>query len=148
MQDCGNGWTSMKGRVTFWFHLNLSTNEGFVQFKLYGQVCKKCCSGKFEYVMWYPEEVSKVNISNILFVSKVHELPFELVSYRFFLYRSFRWISVHKVRLRSNGMSRIKINEYRTALAYMQYTVNLFNILNMYSVAKRYIYIYIPTMFK
>lgn len=59
-QDCGNGWTSMKGRVTFWFHLNVGTGEGFVQFKLYGQVCKKCNSGKFEYVMWYPEEVSKV----------------------------------------------------------------------------------------
>lgn len=59
-QDCGNGWTSMKGRVTFWFHLNPTTSEGFVQFKLYGQVCKKCNSGKFEYVMWYPEEVSKV----------------------------------------------------------------------------------------
>nr|XP_039249093.1 uncharacterized protein LOC120326802 [Styela clava] len=59
-QDCGNGWTSMKGRVTFWFHLNAATSEGFVQFKLYGQVCKKCNSGKFEYVMWYPEEVSKV----------------------------------------------------------------------------------------
>lgn len=59
-QDCGNGWTSMKGRVTFWFHLNTVSNEGFVQFKLYGQVCKKCNSGKFEYVMWYPEEVSKV----------------------------------------------------------------------------------------
>uniref|UniRef100_H2Y5A6 3CxxC-type domain-containing protein n=1 Tax=Ciona savignyi TaxID=51511 RepID=H2Y5A6_CIOSA len=59
-QDCGNGWTSMKGRVTFWFYLNYLTNEGFVQFKLYGQQCKKCNSGKFEYVMWYPEEVSKV----------------------------------------------------------------------------------------
>jgi len=59
-QDCGNGWTSMKGRVTFWFNLNLATNEGHVQFKLYGQQCKKCNSGKFEYVMWYPEEVSKV----------------------------------------------------------------------------------------
>lgn len=60
LQDCGNGWTSMKGRVTFWYHLNFTTNEGFVQFKLYGQQCKKCNSGKFEYVMWYPEEVSKV----------------------------------------------------------------------------------------
>lgn len=59
-QDCGNGWTSMKGRVTFWFNLNFATNEGSVQFKLYGQQCKKCNSGKFEYVMWYPEEVSKV----------------------------------------------------------------------------------------
>jgi len=63
-QECGNGWTSMKGRVIFWFHLNHATNEGFVQFKLYGQQCKKCNSGKFEYVMWYPEEVSKV-MSNL-----------------------------------------------------------------------------------
>ncbi|CAK8689408.1 unnamed protein product [Clavelina lepadiformis] len=59
-QDCGNGWTSMKGRVTFWFYLDYENNAGFVQFKLYGQQCKKCNSGKFEYVMWYPEEVSKV----------------------------------------------------------------------------------------
>ena len=50
----------MKGRVTFWFHLDYDHNAGFVQFKLYGQQCKKCNSGKFEYVMWYPEEVSKV----------------------------------------------------------------------------------------
>lgn len=59
-QECGNGWTSMKGRVTFWFYLNPITNEGTVQFKLYGQQCKKCNTGKFEYVMWYPEEISKV----------------------------------------------------------------------------------------
>jgi len=59
-QECGNGWTSMKGRVTFWFNLNPITNEGTVHFKLYGQQCKKCNNGKFEYVMWYPEEISKV----------------------------------------------------------------------------------------
>ena len=59
-KECGNGWTSMKGRVTFWFYLNPITNEGTVQFKLYGQQCKKCNTGKFEYVMWYPEEISKV----------------------------------------------------------------------------------------
>ena len=51
----------MKGRVTFWFNLDYEHNAGFVQFKLYGQQCKKCNTGKFEYVMWYPEEVSKVN---------------------------------------------------------------------------------------
>ena len=50
----------MKGRVTFWFNLNPITNEGTVHFKLYGQQCKKCNNGKFEYVMWYPEEISKV----------------------------------------------------------------------------------------
>jgi len=55
----------MKGRVTFWFHLDYATNNGYVQFKLYGQQCKKCNSGKFEYVMWYPEEVSKVGVIEI-----------------------------------------------------------------------------------
>lgn len=59
-QDCGNGWTSMKGRVTFWYNFNHATNAGFVHFKLYGQVCQKCDSGRFEFVMWYPEEVAKV----------------------------------------------------------------------------------------
>ena len=66
-KECGNGWTSMKGRVTFWFYLNPITNEGTVQFKLYGQQCKKCNTGKFEYVMWYPEEISKVFLLKTFF---------------------------------------------------------------------------------
>ncbi|XP_052226147.1 receptor-transporting protein 3-like isoform X2 [Dreissena polymorpha] len=59
-QDCGHGWTSMKGRVIFWFELNYATNSGCVMFKLYGQQCQKCKTGKFEHAMWYPEEVVKV----------------------------------------------------------------------------------------
>ncbi|XP_076452044.1 receptor-transporting protein 4-like isoform X2 [Babylonia areolata] len=58
--ECGHGWTSMKGRVIFWFHLNFATNAGYVLFKLYGQQCQKCNNGKFEHAMWYPEEVVKV----------------------------------------------------------------------------------------
>ncbi|XP_060567883.1 uncharacterized protein LOC132726567 isoform X1 [Ruditapes philippinarum] len=63
-QDCGHGWTSMKGRVIFWFELNYATNAGCVMFKLYGQQCQKCKTGKFEHAMWYPEEVVKV-IGNV-----------------------------------------------------------------------------------
>ncbi|XP_013416737.1 receptor-transporting protein 4-like isoform X3 [Lingula anatina] len=59
-QECGHGWTSMKGRVVFWFHLNVATNSGYVLFKLYGQQCNRCKSEKFEHAMWYPEEVIKV----------------------------------------------------------------------------------------
>ncbi|XP_070207863.1 receptor-transporting protein 3-like isoform X1 [Littorina saxatilis] len=62
--ECGHGWTSMKGRVIFWFHLNYATNTGHVLFKLYGQQCQKCNNGKFEHAMWYPEEVVKV-IGNV-----------------------------------------------------------------------------------
>ncbi|XP_013416750.1 receptor-transporting protein 1-like [Lingula anatina] len=50
----------MKGRVVFWFHLNVATNSGYVLFKLYGQQCNRCKSEKFEHAMWYPEEVIKV----------------------------------------------------------------------------------------
>ncbi|KAL3862233.1 hypothetical protein ACJMK2_008219 [Sinanodonta woodiana] len=59
-QECGHGWTSMKGRVVFWFDLNIATNYGAVMFKLYGQQCQKCKNGKFEHAMWYPEEVVKL----------------------------------------------------------------------------------------
>ena len=51
----------MKGRVIFWFHLNPTTNAGYVMFKLYGQQCQKCNNGKYEHAMWYPEEVVKVS---------------------------------------------------------------------------------------
>jgi len=59
-QQCGHGWTSMKGRVIFWFHLNHQTQVGQVVFKLFGQQCKRCQNGRFEHAMWYPEEVVKV----------------------------------------------------------------------------------------
>lgn len=59
-QECGHGWTSMKGRVIFWFQLNYATNMGYVMFKLYGQQCQRCKNGKYEHAMWYPEEVIKV----------------------------------------------------------------------------------------
>ena len=60
-QKCGHGWTSMKGRVVFWFDL-LSPyySNGFVAFKLYGQQCDRCKSDRYEQAMWYPEEVCKV----------------------------------------------------------------------------------------
>lgn len=62
-QTCGHAWTSMKGRVMFWFNLNNVENnypEGFLQYKLYGQQCNQCKNGVFEDAMWYPEEVNKV----------------------------------------------------------------------------------------
>ncbi|XP_014780923.1 receptor-transporting protein 4 isoform X1 [Octopus bimaculoides] len=58
-QQCGHGWTSMKGRVIFWFHLNFATSSGYVMFKLYGQQCMRCKNGCYEPAMWYPEEVVK-----------------------------------------------------------------------------------------
>ncbi|GAB1606123.1 receptor-transporting protein 4-like [Argonauta hians] len=63
-QQCGHGWTSMKGRVIFWFHLNFATSCGYVMFKLYGQQCMRCNNGCYEPAMWYPEEVVKV-IGNV-----------------------------------------------------------------------------------
>lgn len=62
LQECGHGWTSMKGRVIFWFQLNYGSNMGYVMFKLYGQQCQRCKNGKYEHAMWYPEEVIKVSI--------------------------------------------------------------------------------------
>lgn len=58
LQDCGHGWTSMKGRVAFWFDLFYFT--GIVAFKLYGQKCDHCKGDRYEQPMWYPEEVNKV----------------------------------------------------------------------------------------
>ncbi|XP_022245281.1 receptor-transporting protein 4-like isoform X4 [Limulus polyphemus] len=59
-EKCGHGWTSMKGRVAFWFTLNPLTCEGLVVFKLFGQQCDRCNSERYEHAMWYPEEVIKV----------------------------------------------------------------------------------------
>jgi len=63
-QHCLNAWTSMKGRVMFWFKLNQTAQSGVVYFKLFGQKCGKCKPEKFEHAMWYPEEVEKV-IANL-----------------------------------------------------------------------------------
>lgn len=63
-QQCGHGWTSMKGRVIFWFYLNFTNSYGYVMFKLYGQQCMRCKNGCYEPAMWYPEEVVKV-IGNV-----------------------------------------------------------------------------------
>ncbi|GAB6033071.1 hypothetical protein CHUAL_012686 [Chamberlinius hualienensis] len=59
-QECGHGWTSMKGRVAFWFTFNASNGQGTLMFRLYGQKCQRCKSGNYENSMWYPEEVVKV----------------------------------------------------------------------------------------
>lgn len=59
-QTCGKAWTSMKGRVVFWFQMWPEHSQGLVLFKLYGQKCEKCNQKVFEHAMWYPEEVNKV----------------------------------------------------------------------------------------
>lgn len=72
-ENCGHGWTSMKGRVVFWYELfelknyfYYDGNEnsqlvGFCAYKLFGQQCDICkIDNKFERPMWYPEEVVKV----------------------------------------------------------------------------------------
>ncbi|KAK2149133.1 hypothetical protein LSH36_465g01000 [Paralvinella palmiformis] len=59
-QNCSRAWTSMKGRVGFWFHLERDTQKGEVLFKLYGQQCQRCPNADFSHAMWYPEEVVKV----------------------------------------------------------------------------------------
>jgi len=58
--DCGNAWTSMKGQVAFWYHLNHELGTGVVSFKLFGQKCKHCEPKYYEHAVWYPEEVVKV----------------------------------------------------------------------------------------
>ncbi|BFZ23384.1 hypothetical protein BsWGS_26423 [Bradybaena similaris] len=63
-QKCGHGWTSMKGRVIFWLHLDCPTGCGHVMFRLYGQQCRNCQGPGYEHAMWYPEEVIKV-IGNV-----------------------------------------------------------------------------------
>ncbi|XP_013782497.2 receptor-transporting protein 3-like [Limulus polyphemus] len=62
-EECGHGWTSMKGRVGFWFIFNPTVGEGIVTFKLYGQQCDRCKGGRYEPAMWYPEEVVKVLVN-------------------------------------------------------------------------------------
>lgn len=66
---CGHGWTSMKGRVVFWYELfevflpNAAGSQviGYCTFKLFGQQCDSCkLENTFERPMWYPEEVRKV----------------------------------------------------------------------------------------
>ncbi|RWS30722.1 receptor-transporting protein 3-like protein [Leptotrombidium deliense] len=61
--SCGHGWTSMKGRVAFFFDI---TFPGIVAYTLFGQKCQKCETECYEEAMWYPEEVAKVlhNVRN------------------------------------------------------------------------------------
>ncbi|KAI2801572.1 Zinc-binding domain [Blomia tropicalis] len=58
---CGHSWTSMKGRIVFWFNLlPPNFNTGIVTIKLFGQKCETCKIEVYEQPMWYPEEVTKV----------------------------------------------------------------------------------------
>lgn len=74
-ENCGHGWTSMKGRVVFWYELFEFVNQpalitsgppanqviGYCAYKLFGQQCDICkIENRFEQPMWYPEEVTKV----------------------------------------------------------------------------------------
>ncbi|XP_055946838.1 uncharacterized protein LOC129980524 [Argiope bruennichi] len=79
---CGHGWTSMKGRVAFWFLLNHSNGFGYVCLKLYGQQCDRCKNRpSYEPAMWYPEEVKKVLINIYNKVGEVyygfHQVPYQ-----------------------------------------------------------------------
>jgi len=59
---CGHGWTSMKGRVVFWYQLD-ARGCGTVAFSLFGQKCQQCSRDGFDHftsAMWYQEEVVKV----------------------------------------------------------------------------------------
>jgi len=68
-QTCGHGWTSMKGRVVFWYSFDPRNLCGTVAFALFGQKCQQCSKDGFDNftsAMWYQEEVVKVlfNIYN------------------------------------------------------------------------------------
>lgn len=89
LPQCGNGWTSMKGRVMFWFLLDSGSNTGFVYFRLFGQRCSKCNDPEFVHAMWYPEEVVKVWPLSILQESKTIMTLHSLMIYHHFL--SCRW---------------------------------------------------------
>ena len=45
-QQANHGWTSMQGRVVFWFRILHGIENGYykgeVVFKLYGQKCDRC----------------------------------------------------------------------------------------------------------
>jgi len=62
----------MKGRVVFWFKLDVQRQSGSVFFKLFGQKCQKCLPEQFEHAMWYPEEVIKVSTWLFLSLSLKH----------------------------------------------------------------------------
>jgi len=62
-QTCGHGWTSMKGRVVFWYNFDPRNLCGTVAFALFGQKCQQCSRDGFDNftsAMWYQEEVVKV----------------------------------------------------------------------------------------
>jgi hypothetical protein len=61
-QHCNKGWTSMKGKVAFYFKFDYTTGTGHVKFQLYGQKCTKCLTDTYEHAMWYPQEVIRVSI--------------------------------------------------------------------------------------
>ncbi|EFX74090.1 hypothetical protein DAPPUDRAFT_252145 [Daphnia pulex] len=56
-----HGWTSMKGRVVFWYrmrrHENVIISEA--HFKLYGQQCNRCYKNRQGFLtpLWYHEEI-------------------------------------------------------------------------------------------
>ncbi|XP_058947698.2 receptor-transporting protein 3-like [Pocillopora verrucosa] len=84
--DCGNSWTSMMGRIIFWYKRSdeknnkkelkteeekctsdegqkdepKETNKYSLRFRLYGQQCKMCENGLFINPQWYEDEVKRV----------------------------------------------------------------------------------------
>ncbi|EFX86492.1 hypothetical protein DAPPUDRAFT_97469 [Daphnia pulex] len=62
---CTRGWTSMKGRVSFWFRIRRQGDQVLCEalFKLFGQKCNICNQpdsfneSEFLTPLWYPEEI-------------------------------------------------------------------------------------------
>ncbi|XP_032793936.2 uncharacterized protein LOC116930648 [Daphnia magna] len=56
-----HGWTSMKGRVVFWYRMRRHDNVIFseARFKLYGQQCNRCHKNRQDFLtpLWYHEEI-------------------------------------------------------------------------------------------
>lgn len=85
-KNCGNSWTSMMGRIIFWYKKidqkdnkkelkteeekctsdegqkdePKGTNKYSLRFRLYGQQCKKCDDERFFDPQWYKEEVERI----------------------------------------------------------------------------------------
>ncbi|GIY78494.1 zf-3CxxC domain-containing protein [Caerostris extrusa] len=60
---CNHSWTSMQGKVAFWYALTENC-VGYVCLQLFSQRCRECLEAKrdapFQPALWYPEELERV----------------------------------------------------------------------------------------